>query len=137
MLIPDGATIFVPVWSLNHSYEDPEVYNPDRYLSYPKLAPDYARGADYQKRDHYTYGAGRRICAGLHLAERTQWRVLAAMLWAFEIRAVSQLDLGNYNEGLLHEPLPFEVQFVPRSEKHAGIVRKECVAFQALLSKWD
>jgi cytochrome P450 len=65
----------IPQWALSHSqYDNPEVYNPDRYLNHPGLAMEYASSSDYQNRDHYTYGAGRRICAGIHLAERMQWR---------------------------------------------------------------
>jgi hypothetical protein len=55
MLIPKGSTIFIPIWALHHSehlgYEDPEKFNPDRYLNHPKLANDYAGSPDYNNRD--------------------------------------------------------------------------------------
>lgn len=74
MLIPKDSTVILPTWGIHLSesmgYEKPEQYNPDRFLGFPKLADSYAGSPDYAKRDHYGYGAGRRICPGIHLAER-------------------------------------------------------------------
>lgn len=66
MLIPKDATIIVPVWALHHSdeYEDDESFIPERYLKHTKLANDYAGSSDWENRDHYGYGAGRRVCPG-------------------------------------------------------------------------
>jgi hypothetical protein len=36
-------------------------YIPDRYLGYEKSAAEYAAGADVSKRDHFSFGGGRRI----------------------------------------------------------------------------
>jgi hypothetical protein len=36
-------------------------YIPDRYLGYEKSAAEYAAGADVAKRDHFSFGGGRRI----------------------------------------------------------------------------
>ncbi|GKT82454.1 cytochrome P450 [Colletotrichum tofieldiae] len=89
MLIPAGSTIFIPAYALNHSSEsspDPSNYNPDHFIPQAnKLAPELAAASRYSERDHYSYGAGRRICVGFHLAERTQWRIIAQILWAFKI----------------------------------------------------
>ncbi|KAF2113642.1 cytochrome P450 [Lophiotrema nucula] len=86
MLIPKNSMIMIPPYALHRTiYSDGDVYNPDRYLDRPRLANDYAGSPDYENRDHYTYGAGRRICVGIHLAERTQWRMTARILWGFNI----------------------------------------------------
>ena len=94
--------------------------------------------ADYESRDHYAYGAGRRICPGMHLAERTQWRFIAAMLWAFEIRPVGNIDIEHaFEGGFFHYPLPFEVEFVPRSQRHEEVIRREFEQVAELLNRWD
>jgi cytochrome P450 len=52
--IPKDTTIFIPTWAIHHSdhiYEDPEVFNPDRYLKHTKLAPDYAGSPEWENRD--------------------------------------------------------------------------------------
>lgn len=139
MLIPDRATIFIPIYTLHNTrFEDPAAYNPDHYLDHPKLAPEYAMSADYESRDHYAYGAGRRICPGMHLAERTQWRFLAAILWAFEVRPVGNIDLDHaFEDGFFHYPLPYKAEFVPRSEQHVQTIRREFGVIEELPKKWE
>jgi len=55
MLIPKDSTIMIPVWALHfsdkHGYIDPETYNPDRFLEFPRLASELAGIPDYQNRD--------------------------------------------------------------------------------------
>lgn len=70
------------------------------------------------------YGAGRRICPGLHLAERTMWRMTAKILWAFEVLPVD-VDLTRYSEGFFMFPLPYKVEFRPRSAAHVAAIRRE------------
>ncbi|OAL43479.1 cytochrome P450 [Pyrenochaeta sp. DS3sAY3a] len=146
MLIPKDATVMVPAWALGHShYDNPEAYNPDRYLNHPGLAPEYAASSDYQNRDHYSYGSGRRLCPGIHLAERTQWRILARLLWAFRIEhavdeitgAKIEIDMNAFEESLTIGPKPFSVQFIPRSDNHARAIERELEAVSGLLKKWE
>lgn len=145
-LQPKDATIMIPHWALSHSqYSDPDTYNPDRYLNHPGLATEYASSSDYENRDHYTYGAGRRICTGIHLAERTQWRILASLLWAFRIEhAVDEvtgkkieIDTEAYEEKLFAGPKPFKARFRPRSDMHVQVIEKEMAAVKELLMKWE
>lgn len=104
----------------------------------------YAGSPDYENRDHYAYGAGRRICVGIHLAERTQWRITARMLWAFDIKPALdekgdeiELDTDAYEDGLLIQPKKYQVRFLPRSEKHLEVVRREYEAVEEFLKRWE
>ena len=155
MLIPKDSTVFLPIWAVHHAegqgYNDSYGFNPDRYIDHHKLANDYAGSADYSQRgksrsltitrsiltrrrnqDHYGYGAGRRMCPGVHLAERNQWRIVAKLLWAFEILEPTDpttgktmpLDVDAYSNGLLHAPLPFKVTFKPRSRAHVETISR-------------
>ncbi|KAF2820123.1 cytochrome P450 [Ophiobolus disseminans] len=146
MLIPKDATIMIPQWALSHSqYDNADAYNPDRYLNHPDLAPTYAASPDFANRDHYTYGAGRRICAGMHLAERTQWRMLARLLWAFRIEPdvdpvtgeEVKLDTEAYEEKLITGPRPFRVRFSVRSEEHRRVVDRELGDVKGVLGRWE
>ncbi|KAK5189962.1 hypothetical protein LTR47_005961 [Exophiala xenobiotica] len=136
MLIPKDTTLFLPTWAIHHSadiYPDPEIFNPDRYLNHRKLASDYAGSPDWANRDHYNYGAGRRVCPGMHLAERNMWRIAAKLLWAFEFSEYidpetgvkTTLDPDAYNPGILQAPLPFKVAIKPRSQKHIERINQE------------
>lgn len=150
MLIPAGSAIFLPPATLNFDEAfttDPDSYNPDRFLHQAHmLAPELSASPQYEERDHYSYGAGRRMCVGIHLAERSQWRMVAQMLWAFRIEP----DIGSdgkpvevrtgwdvYDEGFLHVPLEFKVRIVPRSDKHADVVTKSFKKTESDLKKWE
>lgn len=148
MFIPKDTTIFIPTWAIHHSnsiYPDDETFNPDRYKNHEKLANDYAGSGDWASRDHYNYGAGRRICPGIHLAERNMWRIAAKLLWAFEFAEpidpktgrVIPLDPNAYNPGILQAPLPFNVRITPRSQAHIEIIKKEKDSALAFLKQFD
>ena len=146
MLIPKGSIIFIPVWSIHHTstiFQNDEAFTPERYLNHPKLASDYA-GGDWEQRDHYGYGAGRRVCPGMHLAERSMWRVTAKLLWAFEFSEPKD-EKGNtvslnpdaYNAGISQAPLPFDVDVKVRSLKHAEAIRAEMVKARQFLAAYE
>lgn len=149
MLIPKDATIILPTWAMHLSetqgYKDPETYNPDRFLGFPRFADSYAGSPDFPSRDHYSYGAGRRICPGIHLAERTQWRLNARILWAFEIQQKIDpktgkpmlIDVNKYHEGIAHCPAEFPVVFKPRSQAHINLIRNEMTHANEFLKAWD
>jgi hypothetical protein len=98
-----------------------------------------------QELHHYGYGGGRRICPGMHLAERNMWRITAKLLWAFDISEpvdpvtgqVIPLDVDAYNSAVLLCPLPFKVKVVPRSKEHLACVERELEAAQKFMSQWD
>lgn len=87
----------------------------------------YANSGDYEKRDHFGYGIGRRICPGIHLAERGLFLAVARILWAFQIKPKSDaagkpipIDVApstGYRDGFLNQCIPFEVDIKIRSEK--------------------
>ncbi|KAF2807406.1 putative cytochrome P450 oxidoreductase [Mytilinidion resinicola] len=148
MLIPKGSTVFVPVWALNHDsaqFKDAEEYWPERYDGFSRLADSYSGSGDYEGRDHYTYGAGRRICPGIHLAERNQWRSIAKILWAFKISKARDpvtgeeidIDVNAYKSGLAQSPLPFKVHIEPRSVAHAATIRREWAEAKEILAKYE
>jgi cytochrome P450 len=112
MFIPKGATIVLNVWGIHHdpnTYPDPERFEPSRFESFPSLAPAYTATGEWDKRDHYGYGAGRRICPGIHLAERNLFIGVAKLLWAFEftqpVGSYSDIDPeSGTSQGFLHCP---------------------------------
>ena len=95
--------------------------------------------------DHYAYGAGRRVCPGIHLAERSLWRITAKFLWAFEFDEpidkstgkTRPLDDNAYTNGFLHMPLPFEVQVKVRSEAHLRTIKQELAAAKTELQSYQ
>jgi cytochrome P450 len=87
MYIPAKSVVCLQQYPIHYDpiiFPDPHAFNPDRYLSHPLASGQYAAGPA-SARDHWSFGAGRRICSGMHLAENSMFIVLAKLLWAFEI----------------------------------------------------
>ncbi|KAL8786715.1 MAG: hypothetical protein Q9195_008090 [Heterodermia aff. obscurata] len=130
MRIPAGSTVVLNIWGLHHDsarYPNPSQYDPSRFKDQTAPASVYANAGDPDKRDHFGYGAGRRICPGIHLAERALFLAIAKLLWAFEITPTKDkegkevpIDVGpatGYRDGFLNQCRPFEVDIRVRSEK--------------------
>lgn len=85
--IPANSVVSIQQYAIHYDdtlFPEPQRFNPDRYLAFPEKSGFYAAGGA-DKRDHWNFGAGRRICSGMHLAENSMFIVLAKLLWAFDI----------------------------------------------------
>ncbi|KAI9926209.1 hypothetical protein MW887_004672 [Aspergillus wentii] len=151
MKIPAGSTVMMNVWSLHHEsclHGEPNQFNPSRYKGRTSLAPVYASSPDYENRDHYGYGSGRRICPGIHLAERGLFLAFAKILWAFDI--TPKLDssglpipincdpVTGYTDGFLRCAKPYAVDIKPRSEERQKTIMTEFERAEAeVFSRYD
>lgn len=116
------------------THPNPDAFIPERFASHTKLAPEYAAG-DWEKRDHYGYGAGRRICPGMHLAERNMLLSIAKLLWAFQFEngvgmegreEVNSMDpVEGYQQGFLYCPKPYGCKPIVRSKEHRETILRE------------
>ncbi|KAI0123381.1 cytochrome P450 [Xylariales sp. AK1849] len=116
-----------------------EAFDPSRYLEYPHKAGVYAAARDANGRDHFDFGAGRRICPGMHLAENSLFITLAKILWAFQIQPGCgpegeplSVDLSDdaYEPGVNTLPKPFRARFIQRNDTRARILREEWITAQ-------
>lgn len=155
--IPKDATLILNAWAINHDperYDNPRVFDPARYLDDHTSAAESAASIDVAKRDHFTFGAGRRVCPGTHVAEHTLFLSIARLLWGFDFsKATREVrttgaegktttswvevtpDLDDVAEGLLNHPAPFPATIKPRSEKHADLMRQAWADCQELLDE--
>jgi cytochrome P450 len=151
MYIPKGATIVMNTWAMHHNpdlHERPDEFNPYRYKDFPLPSNNYSSGGEGQ-RDHYSYGSGRRICPGIHLAERGMWIGAAKLLWAFDFQQARDPVTGDvipvdtnpatgYSAGFLVGPKPFRVDVKVRSEAHREIIFREYeAAKEDFYTKYD
>ncbi|GME35082.1 cytochrome p450 [Neofusicoccum parvum] len=138
MFIPKGSAILLPIHAVHrlesNGYKSPFTYDPDRWIGETRNAANLTGLADYENRDNY--GAGRRICPGTHLAERSMWRMTAKILWAFDIIPID-VHPENYHEGIMHYPEPFKVEFRPRSESHIKAITREAKLALDFLTKYE
>lgn len=88
---------------------------------------------------HYGYGAGRRLCPGIHLAERSMWRITAKLLWAFEFSELPDhpLDVNAYTSANLVRPLEYKVKVTPRSAEHLAVIKRELTGALEFLAQYN
>jgi len=119
MFIPKDTLLVLNCYTLHHNeerYPDSFTFNPDRYLGDNLSSAESTKLADVMRRDHWTFGAGRRICPGMVVAERELFLAIARLLWSFNIEEVpgEPICLDEY-EGLSgRTPLPYRVNLLPR-----------------------
>jgi hypothetical protein len=85
--LPVGAGGISNVYTINMDptrYPEPRNFNPDGYKDDYQTATDAASNPDVQFRDHFTFGAGQRICQGMHVAEHSLFLGIARIIWAFD-----------------------------------------------------
>ncbi|KAI0839539.1 cytochrome P450 [Hypoxylon sp. FL0890] len=106
-IVPAGKTIVLNVWALNM---DPENWpNPHYEIATPSDPASV--------RHDYVFRAGRRLCQGIHIAERSLFLAMACLLWAFNI---STPDPGKIDA----EDLRGVLAVVPAPQR-ANVVRRE------------
>ncbi|KZZ92616.1 Cytochrome P450 [Ascosphaera apis ARSEF 7405] len=116
-VIPPGTTFFMNAWAANHDpthFDKPEIFNPERYL----LDKSESAGTP-----HYAFGAGLRMCAGSHLANRELYTAFIRLIVAFQMvpaqnRAddpvLDALEASLNKTALTLDPKPFKVGFRAR-----------------------
>ncbi|KAF4832014.1 Cytochrome P450 monooxygenase yanC [Colletotrichum tropicale] len=140
MLIPAGTTIIGNLWAIHRNprdYPNPDEVRPERFLDEAERRPNPS------KRGIFTFGWGRRVCSGQPLAEQGVWFTIVELLWAFRMRSVDEqgndkkLDIFAFNNSPAPRPLPFNVEFTPRSGKIEEIIRQEASRAELELWKYD
>ena len=146
--IPKGSLVIGNIWTMHldpKRYPDPLSFNPDRYEGSRKSAFESSNEVDPMNRDHLTFGWGRRICPGLHLAEDSLLLLYTRLLWAFDI--VSYIDpqtkqpckvtadpQKDYDNNIIQSPLTFPVTFRLRSEARGQTINR---FHEEALQRWD
>lgn len=135
-VIPKGAILVNNVYSIHKDprrYPNPDRFEPERYAGDNKNAAESAQSVDVSERDHFTFGAGRRLCAGIHVAEQSLFLGMARILWTFNITpkldpATKQPllpDPDRYTPHVVCMPEPFQATIEPRSQERADKVIAE------------
>ncbi|KAL6858799.1 hypothetical protein ACP4OV_017801 [Aristida adscensionis] len=96
--VPKGSTVIFNSWAIMRdpaAWERPDEFVPERFLD--TAAEVEFRGKHFE---FLPFGAGRRLCPGLPMAERVVPLILASLLYAFEWRlpdgvAAEQLDVSE------------------------------------------
>jgi cytochrome P450 len=128
--IPKNSIVAMSQYAIHYDpslFPEPESFKPERYLNHPHGSAIYAAAPDPYDRDHWDFGAGRRICPGMHLAENSMFITIAKTLWAFDLVPPGKVDLSHdaYEPGTMTIPKPFSLSFIPRNIENETVLRRE------------
>ncbi|KAG1754216.1 cytochrome P450 [Suillus lakei] len=108
--IPAGTTVLGSHWAISRdseAYPEPDAFKPQRWIN------DQGRLRD--DLTFFVYGFGRRVCPGLHLANRSVWINSVLLLWAFQLTLDPMKpldDMGFMRVAMPHVSCP--IVFQPR-----------------------
>ncbi|QPC70766.1 hypothetical protein HYE68_001518 [Fusarium pseudograminearum] len=115
--IPAGTTFFMNAYAADYDesrFAKPFEFNPERYMDDKEIGTP-----------HYAYGAGSRMCAGSHLANRELYTAFIRLITAFEMvppkdksdeAIMDSIECNAVPTSLTTDPKPFKVGFKTRSE---------------------
>ncbi|PON92930.1 Cytochrome P450, E-class, group I [Trema orientale] len=111
--IPKGSRIFVNVWATQRDpsiWENPLKFDPERFFNDSKW--DFY-GSDF---NYFPFGSGKRICAGIAMAERMVMYSLATLLHSFnwELPHGEKMDLSEKFGIVLKKKIPLVAIPTPR-----------------------
>ncbi|RSL58716.1 hypothetical protein CEP54_007606 [Fusarium duplospermum] len=130
MTIPKGSIMMMNVWTLNHErFKESRYFDPTRQTGDATLVENNAISQDSPKRLHFTFGAGRRVCPGFHVAERNLFLAISRILWGFTISpardpngAPVPINRDAVTPGLIVRPEDFECEIEPRSPERKQLI---------------
>ncbi|EPE29029.1 Cytochrome P450 [Glarea lozoyensis ATCC 20868] len=115
-VIPAGSVFYMNAWAADFDeshFKSAKEFNVERYLENPEGSGT----------PHYAYGAGSRMCAGSHLANRELYTAFVRLIVAFHIDPPKEkkdeavldcLDCNAIPTSLTTDPKPFKVGFRAR-----------------------
>lgn len=130
--IPKGTTFYMNAYAADYDpshFEKPEEFNPDRYLNSPSSS--YEDNEKATGIAHYAYGAGSRMCAGSHLANRELFIAFVRIISAFEIVKPKEERDMPVMDCLLASDIPTSLTMEPKAFKAGFKVRD-----QEKLERW-
>ncbi|CAG5141571.1 uncharacterized protein ALTATR162_LOCUS969 [Alternaria atra] len=131
--IPKGSTVILGVWAANHQEQDfpnPRDFIPERQVQNTSIFASHS-AATPRERGGYSFGSGRRMCPGIHVATNNLLITTARILWTFDIRPTTangqeiQVDRDAIADSAAGRPVPFACEILPRSKDRTALIREE------------
>ncbi|KAG1854462.1 cytochrome P450 [Suillus subalutaceus] len=120
-LIPAGATVIGNHWAIANDPEvfpEPQKFNPQRWIDNAGRVRDDLR--------FFTFGFGRRVCPGQHVAHRSTFINTALILWAFRLseNPAAKIDTLAFSDTAIIHAASFEICFEKRIDEN--LIRELC-----------
>ncbi|KAI9367727.1 cytochrome P450 [Aspergillus egyptiacus] len=126
--IPEETGLIMNSHALHNDptiFPSPDKFLPERWEGKPNAS------SNGEAQLLFTFGAGRRVCPGQHLAERSLFLVISHWLWGFDILQATDkegkripIDKDDLRPGFIVCLNPFEARVTPRSQRHAQVINQ-------------
>lgn len=143
-MIPKGTTIIMNVWAIHHDpdeYAQPDKFDPSRYLANKFGTSSNSAGEESMRRELYTFGAGRRVCAGQQMGEMSTISAMAKFLWAFNVvPADEKLDTSvetAFKDAVITGPKDFNVHLQLRGSARRAVIEREWKKADEYLRRYE
>lgn len=129
--IPAGSILIINAHFIHNdpsTYEEPRAFKPERWEGKLQDVKEDSVGA---RSELFTFGAGRRICPGQHLAERNLFLTVSKIIWACDISKKTAngneipIDTEEYSPGGVISIAPYPVDIKPRSTTRLDVLKRE------------
>ncbi|KAJ6084237.1 cytochrome P450 oxidoreductase [Penicillium sp. IBT 16267x] len=140
--IPRGAMVLKNVWAIHMDpdrSDEPRVFKPERFTGDNTTLFQSAIG-DAKKQDNFVFGAGRRLCQGIHIVERSLFLGISRLVWSFNFSTTKdeqgqpfKYDVEDLVGGLTVQPNEYPVHIEPRSTGKVKIIRESVADCKKLL----
>lgn len=124
-IIPANATVIVNAYAIHRDaerYTDPESFLPMRHMKYVIEHDSTHFSQNVEDRPHLAFSTGRRVCVGIHLAERSLFMVAARLLACYRFEGKSDLDRSKGGVSTTYAPVPFTVRLIKRHENVDSLI---------------
>ncbi|KAL9938011.1 hypothetical protein V8E36_003556 [Tilletia maclaganii] len=133
-VIEKDTVVIGNVWAIHNDptrYPEPEKFKPERFAEDRLSSAESAATLDAERRDHFAFGWGRRVCQGMHIADGSLHIIFVRLAWAFDILPVKGQEEevfsihdeeGTFMDGFVSQTRAFNARFVPRDEHVAKVL---------------
>ncbi|KAH7311277.1 cytochrome P450 21 [Stachybotrys elegans] len=138
--IPRGTTVLGSTYSMHLRTEDfdqPQQFNPERYMHNPYGVRRAPSDMGERRKPIYSFGVGRRACAGEDLAWTMVLMMTTRVIWAFDCVVEGKIDLSwdtGYSAGVVNAPRNFNPRLKLRINSIGAEIEREFAASEAYLA---
>ncbi|KAG2188787.1 hypothetical protein INT44_003926 [Umbelopsis vinacea] len=118
-VIPKKATVVINAYAIHRDpnrYEEPEKFDPLRHMEYVKSKSAHKFSQNVDDRPHLAFSTGRRVCVGIHLAERSVFMATAVLVACYRLEGSPDMSRSKGNLSTTFAPVPYEVRLIPRHD---------------------
>ncbi|KAF8486347.1 cytochrome P450 [Russula ochroleuca] len=128
LFIPKGTVVISNTWAILHDpvkYPEPDVFKPERFINQNGTVREDPVLAS-------SFGFGKRICPGRHLADATMFIAIASLLSVFNIKKGHGTDGGPdmypFRGHGICAPYPFTCSIIPRDRRAEELIASDAPA---------